>query len=118
MNAFRKFLPWMAGLSALAGLLYRFPPAEYHFYPVCPFYRCTGLLCPGCGVTRALAALLHGHVHDALQLNAFFVWIVLPAVLVYVIAALLRGRWIRLSMPAVVALAVALAAFTVARNLP
>ena len=30
----------------------------------------TGLQCPSCGNTRALHALLHGHVADALAYNA------------------------------------------------
>lgn len=38
--------------------------------PKCPFYVLTGLQCPSCGNTRALHALLHGHVADALAYNA------------------------------------------------
>src|SRR5258705_9364177 len=52
-----------------AALLYRFSPQENSFYPRCPFYALTGHLCPGCGATRAVAELLHGHVAAALRLK-------------------------------------------------
>jgi len=35
-----------------------------------PFYALTGHYCPGCGATRAIAELLHGHVAAALHFNA------------------------------------------------
>jgi Protein of unknown function (DUF2752) len=39
-------------------------------YPAfCPFKRFLGIECYGCGMTRALCALLHGHVQLALQYN-------------------------------------------------
>ena len=41
--------------------------------PECPVHKYLGILCPGCGGTRALIALLHGRIHDALGLNAVFV---------------------------------------------
>ena len=53
-----------------AGWLLRFPPGQYGFYPRCPVYAWTGLLCPGCGGTRALAALLRGQVGEAFGWNA------------------------------------------------
>jgi hypothetical protein len=56
--------------AAAAGVLFLFNPAEYHFYPVCWFYRTTGLLCPGCGGLRAMHQLSHGHVLEALRFNA------------------------------------------------
>jgi len=48
-------------------VLLRFSPQEYSFYPRCPFYALTGHYCPGCGATRAIAELLHGHVAAALH---------------------------------------------------
>jgi hypothetical protein len=47
-----------------------FDPTQYGFYPRCPFHALTGLRCPGCGTTRALHELAHGHVADAMRLNA------------------------------------------------
>ena len=60
------------GLGIIA-VVFFFDPATHVFYPVCQFHRLTGLNCPGCGMTRALYALLHGHFSAALRDNALFV---------------------------------------------
>jgi ethanolamine transporter EutH len=57
-----------------------FNPSTHGFYPICMFHSLTGLNCPGCGMTRALYALLHGNVRLALKDNVLFV--VLLAILV------------------------------------
>src|SRR6266404_4011355 len=61
-----------AAATGLAGaaFLYRFSPQEHSFYPRCPFYALTHHYCPGCGATRAVAELLHGHVAAAVHFNA------------------------------------------------
>jgi hypothetical protein len=48
-------------------------PNEQGHYPTCPFLVLTGLQCPGCGSLRALHALAHGHVAEAVSLNVFTV---------------------------------------------
>ncbi len=68
-----------AGLAG-ASVLLRFSPQEYSFYPRCPFYALTHLYCPGCGATRAVAELLHGHLAAALHFNAA-VTVLLPMLL-------------------------------------
>jgi len=72
--------------AGLAALVFFFNPATHNFYPVCQFHRLTGLNCPGCGMTRALYALLHGDVVAALHDNALLVvgLVVVPA----------RGLWV------------------------
>jgi hypothetical protein len=70
MPRWNRVMGWTAGVSAGLALVYRFPPAEHSFYPRCPFYACTHLLCPGCGGTRALYELLHGNLPGALHYNA------------------------------------------------
>jgi hypothetical protein len=56
-------------LIAGAGYLYLFEPGRTGFFPVCLFRLLTGLTCPGCGTTRALHAILHGHFETAFMLN-------------------------------------------------
>jgi Protein of unknown function (DUF2752) len=61
-------------LLGIAAMVFFFNPATHNFYPVCQFHRLTGLNCPGCGMTRAFYALLHGNFSTALHDNALFVF--------------------------------------------
>jgi hypothetical protein len=63
----------LAAAFLLCALLYVCPPETGSFYPACPIYEYLGIACPGCGATRALAALLHGQVAEAVRFNALFV---------------------------------------------
>lgn len=82
------------GLVGATAVLYRFPPDAYHFYPECPVFRYLHMYCPGCGATRALAALLHGRLMEALHYNAFVVLLLPPVlyVLLKTYARALRGE--------------------------
>ena len=42
-------------------------------FPACLFHKMTGLYCPGCGLTRALHALVHFDLLRAIRMNAFFI---------------------------------------------
>jgi len=59
-------------LLAGAAYLFLFEPGKTGFFPVCLFRLCTGFTCPGCGSTRAMHQLLHGHVVAAFMLNPLF----------------------------------------------
>jgi uncharacterized protein DUF2752 len=59
---------WL-GLAALSIYLFIFEPGKTGFFPICTFRALTGFTCPGCGSTRALHHLLHGHVIEAFMLN-------------------------------------------------
>ncbi|MES2923274.1 MAG: DUF2752 domain-containing protein [Verrucomicrobiota bacterium] len=64
---------WLAlGLIALgvAGfLLYQWGPFGQLWLPGCLFHQLTGLNCPGCGMTRAAHATLHGRPGEAFRFN-------------------------------------------------
>ena len=93
-------------------------------FPRCPFHQITGLWCPGCGLTRGIYQLLHGHVAAALGYNLFT-----PVVVVAIAAAWLgwlrvawevppmrvphwAGRWLAVTVPILIVV------FGVLRNLP
>ncbi|GAB3350699.1 DUF2752 domain-containing protein [Lysobacter tyrosinilyticus] len=66
-----------AGLGAMlvgVWLLWNFDPsATGSWFPSCVFHDLTGWYCPGCGITRALHALVHFDLKRALAMNAFLV---------------------------------------------
>ena len=74
-----------AAFASAGAVVYFFNPSTHGFYPICLFHALTGWNCPGCGGTRAVYALLHGHFSLALKDNALVV--LLPP------AAALRGVW-------------------------
>jgi len=58
----------LLAVLVLSSLYFRLDPARYPF-PRCPVHWLTGLHCPGCGTQRALHALLHGRVAEAISFN-------------------------------------------------
>lgn len=73
MRWYSKLL-WLAGILVIGIVLYRFNPSYYVLMPKCPFKILTGLSCPGCGFQRAMHALLHGRVLEAVNYNLFLVF--------------------------------------------
>lgn len=64
---------WLAlGMLVLAGpafALYQQGPSASTWLPSCTFHKFTGLNCPGCGMTRAAYATLHGRIGEAFRMN-------------------------------------------------
>jgi len=113
-----------AGVLAIGAFAAAVPPHGQAFYPRCPLYELTGVLCPGCGAMRAVSAIFSGHfgaaVHDNLLLVA-----ILPLLVVLWAAWLARSAgWstalprLRWSPRLVAAVPVVMVAFGVLRNLP
>ncbi len=98
-----------------AAVLLLFPPERYGFYPQCPFFEATGWLCPGCGATRALAALLRGDVAGAWKLNALIVSL-LPLAAIFGVLRICR-KDVRLAPSVWIGVGVLAAAFAIFRNL-
>jgi hypothetical protein len=100
-----------------AALLLRFPPEQYAFlYPQCPIHHYLGILCPGCGTTRALAALLRGHIREALGLNALTT-LSLPFLAAWALFLRKPFRSPRIFVPVLYTVFGIATVFTIARNL-
>ena len=90
----------------------------------CPFYRLTGLYCPGCGSGRAVQALYHGHLIQAVRYNILLPVLGLPSLAVLtheylrVVFPALKLRPVYVSQAAVKAVIVIVIAFWVLRNVP
>lgn len=70
------------GLGAMKG---------WRLWP-CVFAEATGLPCPGCGMTRATAALLRGDWHTALRLHPFVPFFAVLGILIAAGALLTERR--------------------------
>lgn len=105
-----------------AAILILFPPTRYNFYPQCPIHQLLHLQCPGCGATRALSALLGGHLVEALRANAL-ITLLFPFAAAYCITLYRRFlkrkplRYPHLPPAAIYAAFATITIFTVARNL-
>lgn len=70
----------LLGIGILS-LYFLFSPSHVDLFPKCPFHSLTGYHCPGCGSQRAIHALLHGRIVEAIHYN--FLIILAFLVLVY-----------------------------------
>lgn len=112
-HGMKLFLLYLALLAAAcAVLLLAGDPSRSGWLPECLFYKTTGFLCYGCGSTRALYALLHGHWLDSLRYNVLLV----PTLAWLGTLFFIRGR--ALFTRVLVAGAAVLVLFTVVRNIP
>lgn len=76
------FLPIGLLMGVLLGRHLIFNLVQLYF-PPCFFYTVTHFYCPGCGNTRTVLALLHGHPLQALHNNAAFCYLLVVLVLLY-----------------------------------
>ena len=110
-------------LLAGAAYLFVFEPGKTGLFPVCLFRFLTGYQCPGCGSTRAMHQLLHGHVVAAFELNPFFL-LAMPFLLYALVrysVVVMRGgvsRQNTLPAPYIYALFVVVLSFWIFRNTP
>lgn len=90
----------------------------------CPFYKWTGFCCPGCGTGRAVQALFHGHIAEAVSYNILLPVLGLPCLFILVHEYLrivfpgLKLRPVMLSQRMILSILVIVIAFWVLRNVP
>ena len=114
---------WCVVGCLVTALLYLFSPEATQWYPRCPFHCLTGLSCPGCGSLRALHAVLHGQMIEALCCNPLLV-VCLPMVGAWLavrgFGALALNRALEVRFPPSVSFGVAMGVvvFFIARNIP
>lgn len=56
---------WASTLPALLAACFFYYPAAFTGPVLCPMPLVTGVPCPGCGITRALACATRGHLAEA-----------------------------------------------------
>lgn len=110
MKLFLLYLGLLA--AACTVLLLVEDPLRAGWLPECLFYKTTGFLCYGCGSTRALHSLLHGHWVDSLRYNVLLI----PTLAWLGTLFFIRDKAVFIKV--LVAGAAALVLFTVIRNIP
>ncbi|MEG1879231.1 MAG: DUF2752 domain-containing protein [Pseudoflavonifractor sp.] len=86
-----RLLAW-AGLLVTAGLAYALFVGFTGLAIPCPFHAVTGLLCPGCGVTRMCLALLRLDFLSAWRANPGLMLLLGPMALLF---GSLAWRWVK-----------------------
>ena len=62
---------------------------------ICGFANCTGVACPGCGMTRAAGHLLRGNLTEALRYHPLILLVVAELLGAWTIWAAHQAGWIR-----------------------
>lgn len=107
-------------VAAVGVLMFVVDPVQASWFPQCPSRLLTGYLCPGCGSSRAMHALVHGHIAAAWHYNAALLF-ALP-LMALLVAGKVAGPTSRLRRimqhPAVpIVVTVSVIVWTVVRNL-
>ena len=86
-----KCIGWLCLGASLLILYYFYNPVTTLWAPKCLLKVATGLQCPGCGIQRALHALLQGRFSEAIHYNYFLLFSG-PYILSFGVRALLPKR--------------------------
>ncbi|MEA2023563.1 MAG: DUF2752 domain-containing protein [Actinomycetota bacterium] len=62
---------------------------------ICGFATCTGIACPGCGMTRAAGHLIRGNLTEALRYHPLILLVVAELLGVWTIWVAHQAGWIR-----------------------
>lgn len=99
-------------------------PGGMGIFPQCLFHRTTGLFCPGCGMTRATHAALHGRFEEAFRFNpvGMVALPVVAAAVLWFLPSWCRGErelpFFRLKSMVAWCLVALIVAYWILRNIP
>jgi Protein of unknown function (DUF2752) len=97
------------------------PNTAHSRFPGCIFLSVTGFFCPGCGITRALHAVVHGDVARAFAMNPLAIIIIPLIPLMLLHERGFRSRWLQPLMTLAMTPKLwifGIPAYWIARNLP
>ena len=92
---------FVVAACCVLAVLFIFNPTEYAWMPKCPVKLLFGVDCPGCGVQRALHALLHGHIREAIGYNLFLV-VAFPYLIAVLISDVMKEGKLRRRLRSIV----------------
>lgn len=87
-------IEWMCWMIAL--LLLYFSNAHVHHFSLCPLENMGFDWCPGCGLGRSIALLMHGEFQKSMQMH----WLGIPVFCVivhriYILSGIAYTNWIK-----------------------
>lgn len=74
----------ITGLAGVVCVAYYLLLTSFNIGIPCLFHEITGLLCPGCGITRMILAILHLDFKSAFQYNQV-IFVLSPVIIYFVI---------------------------------
>lgn len=102
-------------------MIYYVDPAQIRIFGICPIYQATGLLCPSCGMTRALHNLLHLRFTQAWRYNPLIYVLILVSIgLCYNYLTRAKRNMFenkRITMALIITVLVVIVIYSVARNI-
>lgn len=92
----KKLAPFLVAIKSIVvliifGIVYLFVFKRFDVGIPCIFRLLTGLKCPGCGMTHAIAAISEGSFKEAIDYNALSLT-VLPVTCMYLLYRLFREQ--------------------------
>lgn len=84
----------------------------------CIFHKITGFYCPGCGITRAIKALLKGDIYTSIRNNALL-YIVVPVIAISeIINRLTKRKYKKCYNTILIVLLIITIGYGILRNIP
>ena len=79
----------MLGILSVLGFIYLYLYLAFGIGIPCVFHVVTGLQCPGCGMTRAMAEIWQGNIAEAWEYNVLSIS-ALPILIIYLVYRAVR----------------------------